>query len=83
MRFSLSRFPILLLALIALAAGCSKVPPNLHTIITRDCWNHYSLVKPGDLAPKLVAYCEKQIVLPAYQMPGQVEIVGRFKGDCK
>ena len=83
MRISLSRFPLLFLALVALAAACSTVPPNLHTIVTRDCWNHYTLVKPGDPKPRLNYTCEKQIVLPAYQMPGQVEIAGRFKGDAK
>jgi hypothetical protein len=78
-RFILIPFVILMITF----QSCSTTSPNVHTIVTNDCWNKYRLVKPGDFKPKLRRTCDKQVVLPAYQMPGSVEVMARFEGDAK
>ena len=63
--------------------SCATVSPNMHLVYTNDCWNHINVVKAGNIKPTLTKTCDKMIALPAYQMPGSVEVKTRFKNDVK
>jgi hypothetical protein len=72
-----------LIALLLLLPACSTVSPNQFTLYTSDCWNHIEVVKAGDIMPTLNSPCKKMVTLPAFEMPGEVEVKTRFRGDVK
>ena len=74
---------LILVFLVLVVSSCTRVSPNMHLVYTNDCWNHVKVVKSGDIKPKLPYACDKMIALPAYQMPGSVEVKTRFNNDVK
>lgn len=64
-------------------SACSTVSLNQYTLYTSDCWNRIEVVQAGDIMPTLNSPCKKIVPLPAFDMPGEVEVKTRFKNDVK
>ncbi len=73
-----------LFGILALLQSCTpSVMPNQYVVVTANCWNTMSVIKAGSVPPRLMTPCDRKIILPAYNMDGEVVVSARFMGDVK
>lgn len=74
---------LMTLVLFTFSACIPKVSPNEHVVVTSNCWNTMTVIKAGEVPPRMITNCDRKCILPAYPMDGQVNIPSRFIGDVK
>ena len=54
---------LLLLVIVALLSSClPTVTPNEYVVVTADCWNHFNVLKAGQIAPRMMTSCDRKIL---------------------
>ena len=68
-----------LLLLIPLLVGCKgRINPNEWVVSTSTCWNTMSVLKAGDVIPRMMTACDRIVILPATELSAEFKTETKF-----